>query len=607
MQSHVSKLVAGGEDNTFAAGNNFCIIRAALGSSVIFWTIVYCVSKSACLSFVRWFRFFLVAVMHRPSDFSPAPQITASLPAPSRTRYQKLMNETVGQICPLQGGKREECTVTTSTFDDTADKNTHEFKEEVRKRGLAEQALKESEIRYRTLFESAGDAIFIMKNHKFIACNKKTLEMYGCTEQQIIGSSPFDHSPERQPDGLMSSKKGPAIMRAAEEDIPQFFEWRHKKCDGTLFEAEVSINRMVLSGEIFLLAIVRDVTKRKQAEQKLQEAFIEIKDLKDRLQQENVYLREEIELRYKHGDIVGKSDAIKNILTQVEQVAKTDSTVLIQGETGTGKELIARAIHSLSLRKDRPMVKVNCASLPSSLVENELFGHEKGAFTGANVKQIGRFEVADESTIFLDEVSEMPLKLQAKLLRVLQEGQFERLGSTRTISVDVRVIAATNQDLAKAVQQGAFREDLYYRLNVFPIAVPPLRERREDIPLMVQAFVKEFEITLGKRIESISRRSMDAVQQYSWPGNVRELRNVIERAMILTRGSKLSFALPEISLPKPLDDTGLAEMEKKHILRVLDSTGWLVSGKRGAAHFLGLKESTLRSKMKKLEIKRQRK
>nr|MBP7322432.1 sigma 54-interacting transcriptional regulator [Deltaproteobacteria bacterium] len=497
--------------------------------------------------------------------------------------------------------------MTTSTFDDTADKNTHEFKEEVRKRGLAEQALKESEIRYRTLFESAGDAIFIMKNHKFIACNKKTLEMYGCTEQQIIGSSPFDHSPERQPDGLMSSKKGPAIMRAAEEDIPQFFEWRHKKCDGTLFEAEVSINRMVLSGEIFLLAIVRDVTKRKQAEQKLQEAFIEIKDLKDRLQQENVYLREEIELRYKHGDIVGKSDAIKNILTQVEQVAKTDSTVLIQGETGTGKELIARAIHSLSLRKDRPMVKVNCASLPSSLVENELFGHEKGAFTGANVKQIGRFEVADESTIFLDEVSEMPLKLQAKLLRVLQEGQFERLGSTRTISVDVRVIAATNQDLAKAVQQGAFREDLYYRLNVFPIAVPPLRERREDIPLMVQAFVKEFEITLGKRIESISRRSMDAVQQYSWPGNVRELRNVIERAMILTRGSKLSFALPEISLPKPLDDTGLAEMEKKHILRVLDSTGWLVSGKRGAAHFLGLKESTLRSKMKKLEIKRQRK
>lgn len=494
----------------------------------------------------------------------------------------------------------------TTSLSDDLEKKVYELKEEVRRRDLAEQALKESETKYHTLFESANEAIFLEKGKIIVDCNKKTLEMFGCKKEQIVGSTPFAFSPERQPDGLITVEKGPPILRAAEEGIPQFFEWKHKKHDGTLFDAEVSLNRMVLSGEIFLLAIVRDVTKRKQAEQKLQEAFIEIKELKDRVQQENVYLREEIELQYKHGDIVGQSDSIKSVLDQVEQVAKTDSTVLILGETGTGKELIARAIHSLSLRKDHPMVKVNCASLPSSLVENELFGHEKGAFTGANIKQIGRFEVADGSTIFLDEISEMPLELQAKLLRVLQEGQFERLGGTKTISVDVRVIAATNQDLTRAVHQGAFREDLYYRLNVFPIAVPPLRERREDIPLMVQAFVKEFGITLGKRIESISRRSMDAVQQYSWPGNVRELRNVIERAMILTKGSKLSFTLPEISAQKSLEDTVLTEVERKHILQVLVSTGWLVSGDRGAAKLLGLKESTLRSKMKKLGIKRPR-
>jgi formate hydrogenlyase transcriptional activator len=295
---------------------------------------------------------------------------------------------------------------------------------------------------------------------------------------------------------------------------------------------------------------------------------------------------------------------MKKVLSQAEQVARTDSTVLIQGETGTGKELVARAIHSLSSRKGRLLVTINCASLPPTLIESELFGREKGAYTGALTKMIGRFEVADGSTLFLDEIGEIPLQLQGKLLRVLEESNFERLGSTKTLQVNVRIIAATNRDLGEEVKTGRFRKDLYYRLNVFPIAIPPLRERPEDIPLLVWAFVRMFQERMGKEIETISKKTMEVLQSYSWPGNVRELKNVIEHAMILSKDKNLRVHLPRSgSLERDAAQT-LQDTERRHILAVLEKTGWRLSGDGGAAEALGLKRTTLHEKMKKLGIKR---
>lgn len=341
-----------------------------------------------------------------------------------------------------------------------------------------------------------------------------------------------------------------------------------------------------------------------QRTKELQGAYEEIKQLKDQLQQENLYLREQIELHYKHEDIVGTSKGLKNVLVQIEQVAVTNSTVLLLGETGTGKEVLARAVHNLSTRKNRTMVKMNCAALPSTLVESELFGHEKGAFTGAIAQKMGRFEVASGSTLFLDEIGELPLALQAKLLRVLQEQQFERLGSSKTIEVDVRIIAATNQNLQNAVQEGRFREDLYYRLNVFPVQIPPLRDRAEDIPLLVWNFVKEFEQTVGRTIANIPKKSMDALQRYPWPGNIRELRNVIERAMILSQEGVLQIELPTIKEATTATTMTLEAFERQHILSVLEKTGWRIRGQNGASEVLGLKPSTLESRMKKLGIQR---
>ncbi len=360
---------------------------------------------------------------------------------------------------------------------------------------------------------------------------------------------------------------------------------------------EISSFKMV--GQIITNALVR-----KKTEQELKESFSEIEHLRDQLQAENIYLREEIELTYKHEGIIGKSDAIKQVLAQVEQVAETDATVLVLGETGTGKELVTRAIHKLSPRKDRSMVKVNCAALPPTLIESELFGREKGAFTGAISRQVGRFEIADGSTIFLDEMGELPLDLQVKLLRVLQEGQFERIGGTQTITVDVRVIAATNRDLAKAVQEGKFREDLYYRLNVFPIFVPPLRERTEDIPTLAWTFIKEFGNTMGKRIETIPKKSMEALQRYPWPGNVRELKNVVEQAMIISKDKTLKVQIPGISDSGTHQKLTLETIERRHIFEILEKTEWRVSGRNGAAEILGLKPTTLEARMKKLGIKR---
>ena len=352
-----------------------------------------------------------------------------------------------------------------------------------------------------------------------------------------------------------------------------------------------------------LVGVLIDITERKEIEQQLKERLSEIEQLKQRLEHENVFLREEAKLHVGH-NIVGQSMAIRKVLAQAEQVATTDSTVLIMGETGTGKELLARAIHRMSRRQGWPLVTVNCASLPPTLIESELFGRERGAYTGAMTKMIGRFEVADGSTLFLDEIGELSIELQNKLLRVLEEGVFERLGSTKPIKVNIRLIAATNRDLVDDVKTGRFRKDLYYRLNVFPIMIPPLRERAEDIPLMVWTFVNEFQQRMGKRIETISKKGMEAMKLYSWPGNVRELRNVIERAMITTRGEILNVTLPLVDTQETFAGQNLQEVERRHILSVLEKTHWRVTGKGSAAEVLGLKRSTLQSKMKKLGIRR---
>jgi formate hydrogenlyase transcriptional activator len=364
---------------------------------------------------------------------------------------------------------------------------------------------------------------------------------------------------------------------------------------------EAEVQQFKLVAQIFANALAR-----KQMEEQLKGRLREIENLKLRLERENIYLQEEVKLLSEHSKIVGQSGVMKNVLAQAEQVAQTDSTVLILGETGTGKELLARAIHSMSSRKDRSLVTVNCAALPPALIESELFGRERGAYTGALTRMVGRFELADGSTLFLDEIGELPYEVQSKLLRVLEQGRFERLGSTKPLQVNVRIIAATNRDLAQEVKKGNFRKDLYYRLNVFPILIPSLRERAEDIPLMVWAFVKEFQKKMGKEIQSIPRKTMEALQSYPWPGNVRELRNVIEHAMILNRDKSLVISMPGLAPLEPQPASRLDDVECRHIVRVLEQTGWRVAGKGGAAETLGLKRTTLYSKMKKLGIEHSR-
>jgi len=359
------------------------------------------------------------------------------------------------------------------------------------------------------------------------------------------------------------------------------------------------IARLKLVGEVFAQAIAR-----KREQEKLLNALAEIKVLKDRLEHENSYLKHIAQVRPPHG-LTSRSPRFLSVVEEIRQVAQTGSTVLLLGETGSGKEVLAQAIHDASAHKDRPMIKVNCAALPASLIESELFGREKGAFTGALARQPGRFEIADGSTIFLDEVGELPLELQPKLLRVLQDGEFERLGSTKTIRVDARVIAASNRPLEQAVKEGKFREDLFYRLDVFPIEVPPLRERREDIPLLLWTFVKEFSNSMGKPIEEIADESMSALQEYHWPGNIRELRNVIERAMILSHGPKLSIKLGHTT-PRPVAVTAtagsLAEAERAIIMQAVEQCNWRIRGSNGAAALLDVKPTTLESRIKKLGL-----
>ena len=363
------------------------------------------------------------------------------------------------------------------------------------------------------------------------------------------------------------------------------------------------VHRFKMLGEIFANALMR-----KKYEESLCKAFEEIKQLKDQLESECTYLQEEIKLDHNFPNVIGQSKSIQKVLYQIKQVAPTDTTVLILGESGTGKELIARSLHHVSLRNERPLIKVDCASLPTNLIENELFGHEKGAYTGASERKIGRLELADKGTVFLDEIGEMPMEVQSKLLRVIQESAFERLGGTHTIQVDVRIIAATNRNLEEEASKRRFRQDLWYRLNVFPIIIPPLRERKDDIPLLVEWIVRQSGKKLGKKINKISTSAMGILQNYSWPGNIRELENIITRALITTTGKTLKAeSFKEIQSSRFTENERimtLAEAERKQILMALKKTKWKIQGNSGAAELLGIRPSTLRDRMKKREITR---
>jgi len=479
---------------------------------------------------------------------------------------------------------------------------------QLRRRRRIEREMARAETRYRTVADFTHD-------WEFWRLPDGTFEYVSPSCEQLSGhpASAFRADPgllER----LVHEEDLPA-WKARQQDASSSgaaapLEVRLRRKDGDLRWVRFASNPVRLPDGTLagVRGSIADVTAGKLGELALEKAYREIAALKDRLEAENTYYREKIQSVEGSGELLGQSDPMKYLHFRIRQVAPSDTTVLIQGETGTGKELVAEAIHALGPRKDRPLVKVNCAALPPTLAESELFGHEKGAFTGSTAQRKGRFELADGATLFLDEVGELAPELQAKLLRVLQDGTFERVGGTRTLKVDVRVIAATNRTLARDVAAGRFREDLWYRLNVFPISVPPLRQRREDVPTLARAFVDRCCARLGKAALEIPRSVIDALQLRDWPGNVRELQNAIEQAVLVSDGPALR--LPEEGPfdgprgPEPSSARSLEEVERRHILDVLESAGWKLEGADGAAALLGLKPSTLRSRMQKLDIRR---
>jgi PAS domain S-box-containing protein len=467
-----------------------------------------------------------------------------------------------------------------------------------------EKRLSESEERYRDLFEEAPIG-YVQEDFdsRFISANRTALRILGVKPEEVqgmVGMSLVPETPEAQRRvreafaSVVRGKDTGAVvleLRRKDDGRPVWVQWW---------------SRPEPHGQ-YTRTVIIDITERVLMEKE-----------KARLQQQNLYLQEEIKADHNFDEIIGQSPALLAVLDKVRQVAATDASVLIHGETGTGKELIARAVHSASPRRDRPLIKLNCAALPSGLVESELFGHEKGAFTGALARRIGRFELAHGGTIFLDEIGEIPLEAQAKLLRVLQEREFERVGGTTPISVDVRVIAATNRDLLKAVREKSFREDLYYRLNVFPVTIPPLRQRADDIPLLAQYFLNKFKSRIRKNIEAISAATVGRLRAYGWPGNVRELENILERSVILAQGDVLEIGPdqfgstetiftgePQSSGGTSSTATDLATVELNHIRAALDKSGWVIDGPKGAAKILGLHPNTLRSRMKKMGLRRE--
>jgi PAS domain S-box-containing protein len=482
---------------------------------------------------------------------------------------------------------------------------------DITERIQAQQALAESELRFRNMADTAPVMIWVADTEMLCTyVNQRWLDFTGRTMEQELGRGWAEgiHPDDRE-------ACHDSIVVAYERREQFRIEYRLRYFDGRYrWVLDHGAPRFSSTGEFLgYTGSALDITDRKESEEALsrthQELVIaheEVQQLKAQLEEENIYLQEEVRLAKNFGEMVGESDAIKYVMFKVNHVAVTDSTVLITGETGTGKELVARAIHTASARSDRPLITVNCAALPATLIESELFGHEKGAFTGAAARKPGRFELADGGTIFLDEVGELPLESQVKLLRVIQEGEMQRLGGNNPIKVDVRIIAATNRNLKREIERGAFREDLWYRLNVFPITVPPLRQRREDIALLVEHFVANYANKFGKTITSISPQAMQKLREHSWPGNVRELANVIERAVIYTQGDVLSVGdVFEQTRDQPQSSTtlkSLEEVEREYILHVLEHTSWRIEGPRGAAKLLGMNPSTLRTRMIKLGI-----
>jgi len=396
-----------------------------------------------------------------------------------------------------------------------------------------------------------------------------------------------------------------AMTRIFTEKNEQTIEYNLLSKSGKVLPYIGSGSYSLVDGQEYFIGMAINITKLRDTEKQLKEVITELQVLKDQLQSENIYLRKEIKSQHGFEEIIGESEPLMHSLFRIEQVATTDSTVLLEGETGTGKELFAKAIHSKSKRKNKVFVKVNCATLPATLIESELFGHEKGAFTGAIQKQIGRFELADGGTIFLDEIGEIPIDLQPKLLRILQEGEFERIGNPKTIKVNVRIIAATNRNLEEQINKKLFRKDLYYRLNVFPITIAPLRDRVSDIPLLVKHFVDRFNNSLGKNVSRIASKTIKQLQTYSWPGNIRELENIIERAIIISPSRSLIVdPLTKPTFEKEKKLISLSESERNYIIKVLEKTLWRVNGHDGAAKILEMHPETLRSRMRKLEIKK---
>lgn len=473
------------------------------------------------------------------------------------------------------------------------------------------------------ILDSAGEGIYGLDSEGLTTfVNPAATEMLGWSAEELIGEPMHALLHHTRPDGSAFPRHECPIYAAFKDgevhSVDDEFFWRK---DGSSFPVEYTSTPIREHGELVGAVVVfRNLTELKQSEENLRRALAEVEQLKNRLEEENFYLQEEIRIEHNFEEIIGRSDAIRNVLQAVETVAPTEANVVIGGETGTGKELIARALHNLSSRGDKTLIKVNCSSIPGELFESEFFGHVKGAFTGALRNRIGRFELADQGTLFLDEVGEIPLEMQSKLLRVLQEGRFERVGDERTRKVDVRVIAATNRTLKHEVEEGRFRQDLYYRLNVFPIEVPPLRDRREDIPLLAAHFLEQGARGIKRNGLSLTKENIRHLQSYDWPGNVRELQNVIERAVITSRTGELRFDLtdeqsqhaPPTSSSSPpaygtaevISEAEMRRRERENLLAALERSDWRVYGADGAAALLGVKPSTLASRIKKMGLEK---
>ena len=485
-----------------------------------------------------------------------------------------------------------------------------------------EQRSKELERQNELILESAGEGIYGLDTKGLTTfVNPAAAEMLGWAADELIGQPMHKLLHHTRPDGSHFPREQCPIYAAFKDGEVRTVDdevfWRK---DGSSFPVEYTSTPVRDRGELVGAVVVfRNLTDIKQSEENLRRALAEVERLRSRLEAENVYLQEEIRTEHNFDEIIGRSDAIRRVLEAVETVAPTEANVLIEGETGTGKELIARALHGLSSRGGKTLIKVNCASIPKELFESEFFGHVKGAFTGALRTRSGRFELADEGTIFLDEVGEIPLEMQSKLLRVLQEGQFERIGDERTRKVDVRVIAATNRNLKQEIEEGRFRQDLFYRINVFPIEVPPLRKRKEDIPLLAAHFLDKGVRGLEPKGLRLTADDVDRLQRYDWPGNVRELRNVIERAVITARGGALRFDLEGVTAPvaakrperpavvgvsQVVPEAEIRQMERDNLLAALECTDWQIYGDDGAAALLGVKPSTLASRIKKMGLEK---